>query len=411
LPEADRSPPTVASWRRVLNSWPAVGIAAIALLALVAAATVYSLQHHAQGIALGPAATPSGHASATPTATPAVSPSATATTLSAQVSATSDGIWTAFTVPLNSTALRVGSITSGSDGGLWFTVADTQHPQTGAIGRIDGAGHLALYQLSTALAAPAVITPGPDGALWFTEQGLGMAKIGRISVTGGITEYPLPSAGSSGPLVGISAGPDGALWFADLGDNTIGRITVAGQVREFALPPLPSSPCGVCPKGIAAGSDGNLWFTESQLGRARVARITPSGQLTEYPVPGGVAPDQITIGPDANLWFTDAHAGQIGRVAAGGSVSVHRLHTASLGAVGSGIAAGPDGATWFTVAKAAPGVAATGNQLGRIDSSGTITGFIIPGDGQVGPGIVTGQDRGIWFTYDSNQVWRFVPSS
>jgi len=50
---------------------------------------------------------------------------------------------------------------------------------------------------------------GPDKALWFTEFIAG--KIGRITTTGTITEYNIPTPDST-PR-GITAGPDGALWF------------------------------------------------------------------------------------------------------------------------------------------------------------------------------------------------------
>src|ERR1700691_3444743 len=48
-----------------------------------------------------------------------------------------------------------------------------------------------------------------------------------------------------------------------------------GQVTEFAIPTGNS-----VPEGIAAGPDGNLWFTEGEW--SKVARITPSGQVTEF---------------------------------------------------------------------------------------------------------------------------------
>jgi virginiamycin B lyase len=59
------------------------------------------------------------------------------------------------------------------------------------------------------------ITPGPDGALGFTE-GLGN-KIGRITTDGGITEFPIPTAG--GGTYGITTGSDYALWFTELYAN------------------------------------------------------------------------------------------------------------------------------------------------------------------------------------------------
>lgn len=64
---------------------------------------------------------------------------------------------------------------------------------------------------------------GPDGAIWFVESSAN--KVGRITMAGHFTEFPIPSAVlfqtsagqimTSGP-VGITTGPDGALWFTGL---------------------------------------------------------------------------------------------------------------------------------------------------------------------------------------------------
>ena len=74
----------------------------------------------------------------------------------------------------------------------------------------------------------------------------------------------------------------------------------AGTVTEFNVPG------GVF--GITAGPDGNLWFT----GSSAIGRITPSGTITLFPVPGS-APGAITAGPDGNLWFLDNGTGKIGQ--------------------------------------------------------------------------------------------------
>ena len=82
------------------------------------------------------------------------------------------------------------------------------------------------------------ITAGPDGNLWFTEEGAN--KIGRITPSGRITEFPIPTA-SSGPD-GITAGPDGNLWFTEGAANKIGRITPTGAITEFPIPTAESAP-------------------------------------------------------------------------------------------------------------------------------------------------------------------------
>src|SRR5581483_5218985 len=55
----------------------------------------------------------------------------------------------------------------------------------------------------------AAITGGPDGAMWFTTS----SKIGRISTSSAVTEFPVTSA--SATASSITSGPDGALWFIE----------------------------------------------------------------------------------------------------------------------------------------------------------------------------------------------------
>ena len=57
-------------------------------------------------------------------------------------------------------------------------------------------------------AYPNAIVAVPDNALWFTE--LFGDRVGRITQTGAITEYPTPGVGP----VGIVVGPDDALSIA-----------------------------------------------------------------------------------------------------------------------------------------------------------------------------------------------------
>jgi hypothetical protein len=65
------------------------------------------------------------------------------------------------------------------------------------------------------------------------------------------------------------------LWFTEYIGNKIGRITTAGVITEFSIPTLGSSP-----SDITAGADGNLWFTEAS--GSRIGRITtaPTGPCT-----------------------------------------------------------------------------------------------------------------------------------
>jgi len=59
-----------------------------------------------------------------------------------------------------------------------------------------------------------------------------------------------------------------------------------------------------------------LWFTENE--GDRIGRITPTGQITEFPLPtGSGSPEGITAGPDGTLWFTKSYWNKIGRITFG----------------------------------------------------------------------------------------------
>jgi virginiamycin B lyase len=116
----------------------------------------------------------------------------------------------------------------------------------------------------------------------------------------------------------LTAGPDGALWFTEGAMDKIGRITTDGTITEFPGVP-PSGTCGTPfvgadPAGIAVGNDGNLWFTES--GSGKVARMSTTGAITEFPVPSGAlsGPAFIIRGADKNLWIGESVANKIAKL-------------------------------------------------------------------------------------------------
>src|SRR5207302_11228282 len=72
-----------------------------------------------------------------------------------------------------------------------------------------------------------------------------------------ITEFALPlgnSQGSMGLPVGIASGTDGYLWFTDATGNAIGRITTTGTISEFALPTPQSLPVNIDRKSTRLNS-------------------------------------------------------------------------------------------------------------------------------------------------------------
>ena len=89
--------------------------------------------------------------------------------------------------------------------------------------------------------------------------------VGAGDPLGQVTEFTAGLTPNSGPNR-IAPGPDGNLWFTE-NKGRIGRITPSGDITEFAIPSPDSGPVG-----IAAGPDANLWFTQN-TDPGRIAKI------------------------------------------------------------------------------------------------------------------------------------------
>jgi len=191
-------------------------------------------------------------------------------------------------------------IALGPDGNLWFT-----QQLDNRISRVTPGAQFQGFDVPTPDSGPLAITAGSDGNLWFTEAAATANKIGRITPSGQISEYAIPTPASN--PTGITPGPGGELWFTLHDVAKLGKITRAGAITEFYIP------SGNRPSRIIQGPDGNLWFTLAAANA--VGRSTPLGQVSEYaiPTPAG-EPYDIALGPDGNLWFTELSSNKIGRV-------------------------------------------------------------------------------------------------
>jgi len=202
-----------------------------------------------------------------------------------------------------------------------------------------------------------------------------------------IAEFTVPSGPSS--MGGITVGPDGNLWFTE-SPKAIGRITPQGQITEFPL----DSPG--TPSAIVSGADGNLWFTEVPGG---IGRITPSGQASYFSLPGAGEPGGIAPGPDGNLWSVARSS--IYRITPDGEITEFALPAGQLTSVrippqasARTIAAGPGGDLWFA-ALAVPG---PGGEIGRITTDGQFTAYPLPSR-TFGKSLFTGPDGGLWLMF------------
>jgi streptogramin lyase len=276
-------------------------------------------------------------------------------------------------------------ITRGSDGNFWFTGGGGGND----IGRITPTGRVTEFPIPTSFSGAGPITLGRDGNVYFVEAQA--RQIGRITPTGRIDEFSLAGDNISA-LGGITAGPDGNVYFfASSRSYEVGRITPSGQISFLSLH------AGGPPAGAAltTGPDGNIWVALS----GRIIRLTTAGATTAFALPaptgGFVLTSAITAGPDGKLWFTGENVTNgggtdtafIGRITTNGAITEFKVPT--LDSSPGGITAGPDGNLYFSETNA-------GSGIGRITTSGTITELPIPSGG----GIAVGPDGNIWITED-----------
>jgi streptogramin lyase len=109
------------------------------------------------------------------------------------------------------------------------------------------------------------------------------------------------------------------MWFVELhgtidgsvvAGNRVGRITMRGEITEFPLPSLSGSPTN-----IAVGPDRNVWYTKGTV----LGRVTPAGIITEFPLAAGARGVGLTAGSDrqpptrlaSRQWYADGAGNKI----------------------------------------------------------------------------------------------------
>jgi streptogramin lyase len=124
----------------------------------------------------------------------------------------------------------------------------------------------------------------------------------------------------------LATGPDGNAWFVennpDFTISNVGRVTPAGQVAEFPLPPR-TDPGGrqapALPSDIAAGAGNTLWVAVV----GGVDQIDTTGRATRaipFGFPVGYS-TQLAVPGDGSVWLASADTGALVHVATSGAVS------------------------------------------------------------------------------------------
>jgi virginiamycin B lyase len=270
------------------------------------------------------------------------------------------------------------------------------------------------------------ITTGSDGNLWFLESATD--AVARITPDGAVSEFPVPGAGAFVSLFHITAGPDGALWFT--GFNPPGhlyRATTDGTVTEVAQGGVtPGFPAGNI-EDIVTGPDGNLWATRPFQNPAdELVRITPGGTITGFGGGAGLPADStlrfITVGADGNLYITDSGQGQ-GEPPVPVRVWRFNLTTSQVELVATAgttpgftagnfigdITSGPDGNLWFLF-----NAGASTSGIARLTLAGEVTEFTAGIDPTANlQNVTSGCDGALWFTQavEDNSVGKVLRST
>ena len=285
-----------------------------------------------------------------------------------------------------------GAMVSGADGGLWFT---TGLPYLARMSPLDQS--VTLVPIPTPVQHLAL---GPDGNIWFT-TGTGVTHLSHSHVA--VPEIALPELGGTGDLV---AGREGDIWV--LGSNDIARVTVGGRVTLYPI----VADFGSSGDPLALAADGSVWYSRTELTTRFLHRLNRDRTVSDFEVPVTGVINDIAAGPDGAIWFTTGGgaAGQnsIGRMTLRGFAStVVQLPDSSSDPTEPPsdmplvLTEGPDRKMYFTTYFVVPL-----NYVGQVTVGGQLTRFDVPTGGAASFGITTGSDGNIWFRRSGGSTWR-----
>jgi hypothetical protein len=131
-----------------------------------------------------------------------------------------------------------GQLAAGPDGNVWFS--DHGESTVNRIGKITTDGVVTVYMLpSPGIALPQYdlfLTSGLDGNLWFTQAN----SVGKITPDGTITQFAVPTANARPS--GIVFAGDGNIWFNEQNGGKVGQLVLSSingsqaTINENVLP-------------------------------------------------------------------------------------------------------------------------------------------------------------------------------
>jgi len=262
------------------------------------------------------------------------------------------GMLKQFKVPTANSQPR--AITNGSDGNRWFTEGTEFTGAPSKIGRITLAGAVTEFPVECNGCTITDIAVGPGDTLYFTSNDASLGSISTAEGTAGqqLASVPLPNSNALGGNLAVH-GND--VWITDFNNDSLWRYNItSGQFTQFLVPE---------PADVAVDSLGRVWFTAPLDGD--IDRLDPATGAVSSTDAGGLIPRALAVATDGQVWFTARFTPQgVGRL--NPNTSPHVVTTFPLTNVGpEGMAASPDGSMWFTQT--------TKGNIASIDNAGVIT--------------------------------------
>ena len=275
-------------------------------------------------------------------------------------------------------------LASGPDGKLWFSGRTLASPGDTRLVRMGLDGSLLnAYVLNPTVALPTRLAAGPDGKLWVNTWGNTITQVDPG--TGGQTPIAMPSSLGSYGASGITSGADGNLWMVM--PRGLARITPQGQVTAFPVD-TSGSYYGLS-SGIINGPDGQLWFGNLS-DPWRLYRLAPSnGAQSSVDISNlSFGAQTLAPGPDGQVWFLPSGYPAIAKIdPASQQITSYPIRTYSP----NGLAAGPDQNLWYVTS-----AYSTTNVIGRITPQGAVTEYPLP-TGIQASGLMVGPDGNFWY--------------
>jgi virginiamycin B lyase len=213
--------------------------------------------------------------------------------------------------PINVAPHGIGLDADGET--IWFT-----GKRTSTVGKINPDGSVEHFQLNNLAALPIFLSAGPDGAIWGTE--LLASHILNVTPNGTVREFKIPTANSR-PIAVIPDPSAPYMWFTEEAGVKIGKIDMSGKITEYPVPALQKNDIL---GSLVFDRDQNLWVQvyvdhnnpnpagyDYLLKFDKCIRDLNSSDVSGVPFSTHTLPSKgtmlhrIKMDAQGNLWFTE----------------------------------------------------------------------------------------------------------